>query len=431
MAAKLQQLSPEPSAAEARTRRQRDRPVDRHNDRPRRAGRLPVVLAAAMLTVAGYALAQELRGDQPGSYTVQRGDTLWDIAGRLLQHPWRWSEIWQANPQVENPNLIYPGDVIRLTQQGRTGHTEPPARLATQPGPRNEAPIDALPLSEIEHFLSDLRVVNDFKQLPHVIALEEDRLRGTQGQLAYVRGLTSARNGDRYVVVRPTMRYSQTRRKSNGEYLEFKEDLDFRGNSLKGETANMDLHWTNAMLHSKSLETLGFELALVNIGTVTRGEVGGAQASTLLLDDPMAEVRPGDRLLPVDGQRYDLQFFPHQPRTSLPRGKVQVMAVASGIRNAGAHDVVAISAGARDGIDNGTVFSLWRDGSRIHDETAARFDRGANPFTRRSKKVQLPDEYAGHVMVFRTFDKVSYGLVMQTIKPVQVGYELKHPDATF
>ena len=383
-----------------------------------------------MLTAAGYALAQELRGDRPSSYTVQHGDTLWDIAGRFLQRPWLWPEIWQANPQIENPNLIYPGDALSLTHLERAGRLAE-GRVTTQPGPRGEAPIDALPLSDVEPFLRDLRVVEDFKQLPHVVALEGDRLRGSQGQMAYVRGLADARAGDRYLVLRPTLRYSQTRRKSDGQYLEFREDLDFRGNSLKSETASMDLHWTNAMLHSKSLETLGFELARVNIATVTRGEVGGAQASTVLLDDPIAEVRKGDRLLPVDALRYDLQFFPHPPRASWPRGKVQIMAVAARVGNAGARDVVAISAGARDGIDNGTVLSIWQAGSQVHDETAAQRDRGAYPVMRQSKKVRLPDEYAGHVMVFRTFDKVSYGLVMQMTKPVQVGNELKHPDAAF
>lgn len=387
--------------------------------------RLRVVFAAALLTVATWAVAQQVREGHPDTYVVKRGDTLWDIAGRFLQRPWLWPEIWQANPQIANPHLIYPGDVISLAYLNRV------ARGTVQPGPRTEEPINAVPLSEIESFLRDLRVVDEFKQLPHVVALEDDRLMGAEGQLAYVRGIAVSTPGDRYLVVRPTLRFSQTRRKSNGQYLQFKEDLDFRGNSLKGETANMDLHWTNAMLHSGFLEPLGQELTRVNAGTVTRGEVGGAEASTLLLDDPTAEVRPGDRLIPVDAQAYDLQFFPHPPRNVLPPGKAQIMAVASAMTSGGPHDVVAISAGAREGVDNGTVFSIWRHGSNTYDQVAARRDLGSDPAVRKRTRVQLPDEYAGHVMVFRTFDKMSYGLVMEGVKPTRVGYDLKHPDATF
>ena len=394
-------------------------------DKPRRSIRLRVVLAAALLTVATWALAQELSEGHPDTYVVKRGDTLWDISGRFLKRPWLWPEIWQANPQIANPHLIYPGDVISLAYLNRV------KQASIEPGPRAEAPIDAIPLSEVESFLRDLRVVDGFEDLPHVVALEDDRLRGAQGQLAYVRGIADAQPGTRYMVVRPTMRYAQTRRKSNGEYLQFKEDLDFRGRSIGSETANMDLHWTNAMLASGFLEKLGFELARVNTGTVTRGEVGGAQASTLLLDDPIAEVRPGDRLIPVDVQRYDLQFFPHPPRGTMLPGKAQIMAVASAMTSGGPRDVVAISAGAREGIDNGTVLSIWRNGSRVYDEPAAWHDRGAEPIMSRRNKVQLPDEYAGHVMVFRTFDQVSYGLVMQGVKPARVGYDLKHPDATY
>src|SRR5690606_36310670 len=108
--------------------------------------------AVAMLSVATYAAAQGLRGDHPDTYVVLRGDTLWDIAGRFLQKPWLWPEIWQANPQIANPHLIYPGDVISLAYLNRVGVT---------PGPRIEgAPINAFPLSEVEPFLKDLRVVD-------------------------------------------------------------------------------------------------------------------------------------------------------------------------------------------------------------------------------------------------------------------------------
>ena len=122
------------------------------------------VLAAAAFIVATYATAAEMAGAHPDTYVVKRGDTFWDISGKFLKKPWLWPEIWQANPQIKNPHLIYPGDVISLAYLDR---------VALQPGPRQEAPIGAIPLSDIEPFLKNLRVTDSFEQLPRVVGLEE------------------------------------------------------------------------------------------------------------------------------------------------------------------------------------------------------------------------------------------------------------------
>jgi hypothetical protein len=147
-----------------------------------------------------------------------------------------------------------------------------------------------------------------------------------------------------------------------------------------------------------------------------------------MLDDVKTEARVGDRIIPVDVQPYDLQFFPHAPKQALDADKVRVLAVAVSASGGGTHDVVAISAGSADGIDNGTVVSLWRQGSNEVDRVAYGPDRGEETVTRASR-TRMPDEYASHAMVFRTFDKVSYALVMQSQKPTLLGYLAKHPDA--
>ena len=165
-------------------------------------------------------------------------------------------------------------------------------------------------------------------------------------------------------------------------------------------------------------------------GTVTRGEVGGIQVSTLLLDSGGREVRTGDRLVPVEAQPYDLQFFPHPPKQQLKYGRLTVISVADMVSTGGPHDVIAISGGSREGIDNGTVFSLWRRGNSVTDKVRAGLDRDED-VTLFEKKVRLPDEFAGHAMVFRTFNNVSYALVMSSVKPTRIGYELKHPDAPY
>jgi hypothetical protein len=301
---------------------------------------LRTVVAVALLTVTAYAAAVEMRGDHPDTYTVKRGDTLWDIAGRFLKKPWLWPEIWQANPQVKNPHLIYPGDVLSLAYLDR---------VAVQPGPRQEAPINAISLDEVKPFLKDLRVVDDFHQMPYVVGLEDDRLRRAQ-LLVYVRNL-HAQPGERFLVVRPTQRYTHLDRNACCDIFH-KDDLDFRGDTIK-DTQNF---WTDAVTGHHGKELLGYELQQMAVGTVTRGEVGGVEATTLRLDDEGREVRIGDRLIPVEPQTYDLQFFPHPPKQQFEYGRARVLAVADLLTTGGPHDVIALSVGKREGVDNGTVF---------------------------------------------------------------------------
>ena len=373
------------------------------------------VLTAAFLTIATVSVAQEMRADHPDTYTVRRGDTLWDIAGKFLKRPWLWPEIWQANPQIKNPHLIYPGDVISLAYLDR---------VAVTPGPRGESPVTGVPLKDVEPFLKNLRVVEEYEDLPYVVGLEEDRLRSSLNQSVYVRGLADAQPGQRYAIVRPTVRYTAINPKRCCDVTTTKpDDLDFRGRMTKGT----EQLWNHQMPASRG-EFLGYELMQLTTATVSRGEGGQVEASTLVVDQTGREVRVGDRLIPVEAQTYDLQFFPHPPKQEFEYGKAKVVGVADMISTGGPRDVVALSVGARDGVDNGTVFSSWRVGSNEVDRVAVGDDR-SHDAVGQGNKVRLPDEFAGHMMVFRTFDKVSYALVMDSIRPTRVGYELKHPDA--
>ncbi|WP_045767991.1 LysM peptidoglycan-binding domain-containing protein [Xanthomonas albilineans] len=373
--------------------------------------RLRTVVAVAMLTVATYAVSASMAAEHPDTYVVRKGDTLWAIAGRFLGKPWLWPEIWQANPQVQNPHLIYPGDVLSLAYLDRVAHAE------IKPGPRQEAPIDTIPLSQIEPFLKNLRVVDRIDGLPYVVGLEDNRMRATTGQLVYAVGLGTSQVGQRYAVVRPTVRYVMPK---------LSDDLDAAGRSIPG-SGNL---WQTFVPPDKRRESLGYELAQVNIGTVTRASGNDNQATTLLLQDSAREVRAGDRLIAVEAQPYDLQFVPHPASEQALAAGMRVLAVADAFSAAGPRDVIALSGGRREGIDNGSVVSLWRHGTRVNDRlrrpNTSRADDG---FTGGSGSVALPDEYAAHAMVFRTFDKVSYALVMDGIKPTRIGYDAKHPDA--
>ncbi len=375
--------------------------------------RIRTVVAAAMLTVAAYATAVEMNG-HPTTYVVQKGDTLWDISARFLKKPWLWPEIWQANPQVANPHLIYPGDVLSLAYLDRVVARQ-------EPGPRQEAPITGIPLSEVEPFLKELSVVDRIDHLPYVAGLEDNRLRATSGQLAYVHGLDGAAVGQRYAVVRPTVRYALPKPT---------EDLDAIGRTTPG-SGNL---WKDFTVPNKRPhQQLGYELAKVNVGTITRVPSGNVDVATLALQGTGdgREVRAGDRLVPVEATPYDLQFFPHVPAPGTDGLDVRVLAVADMLLSGGARDVIALSAGSAQGVDNGTVFSLWRQGSHVkHVMKAPNSSQMDDSRVDGNNRLTMPDEYAAHAMVFRTFDNVSYALVMEGIKPVLVGYNARHPDAT-
>jgi hypothetical protein len=355
------------------------------------------------LTLATYAFAQELRDDHPTTYVVQKGDTLWDISARFLKKPWLWPEIWQANPQVKNPHLIYPGDVLSLV------YTDG-ARISSS-GPHAGEAITAVPLGEIEPFLKQLTIVQDHQSLPYVIGLEDDRLMSSSGQLAYVAGMTGAQPGQLVQLARPINRYYR------GREFTHDRELNFRGDEVVYDWRTF---WSDIRYVDKEERVVGIEMMRHNIGEVTQVNDG---ITTVLLREENRDVRVGDRILPVESQPYDPYYYPSAP-ASVPENS-RIAAVTDGLHSAGPHQVVALSIGSAEGVKNGTTFGLWHEGAVRQDRVAFR-----NVISAKQNAMKMPDEFVGHVMVFRTFDRVSYGLVMDAIKPVRVGDLLKHPDAT-
>jgi len=156
--------------------------------------KLPAVVAGIVLTLTAFAASVELAKDHPDTYTVRKGDTLWSISARFLRRPWQWPEVWQANPQVHNPHLIYPGDVLNLAYLNGQTSIGVASRGGIEPHTRAEqleSAIKPLPLSVIEDFLKKPRLLgeDDFKHAPHVVGIEDHHLHGSPGQLVYVRGL--------------------------------------------------------------------------------------------------------------------------------------------------------------------------------------------------------------------------------------------------
>lgn len=368
------------------------------------------LLAGMLVTFAVYAAGAQLRASHPDTYTVRRGDTLWDISAKFLSKPWLWPEIWQANPQVQNPHLIYPGDVLNLSFING-----PTLKLAPGVHSSDDA-VPAIPLSELGMFLKDMRVMKseDVSSAPYVVGMEEARLRGTPGQNLYVRNL-QAEPGQRWAIVRPTHVF-------RGFEQDDKNDAENEivGHTLDADASMVRSPWSEDFRndgHYGRGDDLGVEVSVIGTAeTLRTGDV-----STLLLLDSTMEIRKGDRVMPVDDHPYDPYFYPHAPKSVSPHARV--IAFADALDAAGKRQVVALSIGKQDGVENGQTYAVWQPGETIADDVAGNsWRRGTSPH------VKLPEEFVGHVMVFRTFDRVSYGLIMDSLRPVHRGDTLRMPE---
>ncbi len=385
------------------------------------------VFAAMLVAATVYAAGPELRADHPDTYVVKKGDTLWDISGRFLKSPWYWPEIWQANPQIDNPHLIYPGDVISLVyidgQPRLMVNGAPPGEPAPDLGPKMREADDGeaippLPLSSIRSFLSRPRVLSqeDYESAPYIVANEEARILTTDQQLIYGRRFNDGLEvGQQYVIARPTLVY----RSVPDGWLWQKDKR--RSKTDAWEAADQYRSNWREWIANRGEDLLGYEVEEVGNATVTR--VG--DPATLYVTYGDKEIRRGDLLLPVEESPLPMNFYPHAP-ASVP-ADARVIGISGDFDHAGPADVLAISAGAREGVEVGEVYSIYQPGETVQDETSYPKGTVREFFNPRDKKVTLPDEFVGHVMIFRTFDRISYGLVMNGVRPVNLGAILKEP----
>ena len=380
------------------------------------------VVAAALLALP--VLAVELKPDHPESYTVKRGDTLWDISAKFLNTPWNWPEIWHANPQVQNPHLIYPGDVLSLIYiDGK------PFLVASDGGPqiRRESAAEAvraIPLSAIRQFLDRPRMLteNEWRAAPYIVGMEENRLLAVNNQLAYVRQM-NAPVGTKFAVARPTVVYRDVPKGYPWQKNNHERRADsWRNESSKTIGGGMSWLWHD-WLYEKNTRILGYEL--LEIGTAELVSSGDPATTYVRYVDQ--EIKKGDLLLPIINKPFDYEFIPHPPK-KVPEN-MRVLAFTDAAFAAGTSQVVVLSRGAEDGVDSGQTYAIFTPGATIRDEV--RYGRNKNDlrtaFRPGKADVTLPDEFVAHVMVFRTFDQVSYGLLMDGIKPVHLGDMLRMP----
>ncbi|HOP17687.1 MAG: LysM peptidoglycan-binding domain-containing protein [Chromatiaceae bacterium] len=322
------------------------------------------------------ALADELlRADHPDQYTVVKGDTLWDISGRFLRSPWRWPDIWYVNPQIANPHLIYPGDVLELV------YIDGKPQLRMRRGPLKLSPtvrstpwdgaIPTIPVDAIGPFLTRPYVL-DKDQLdgaPYIVDFADEHILGGAGQKAYVRRIDQT-EPLKYEIVRP-----------GGPY----KDAD-------------------------TGEILGYEA--LYIGTSELQRTG--DPATVFINSTDLESVIGDRLIPAGEEKATANFTPHAPAQPV---EGSIIAVMNGVSQIGQYNVVVLDRGARDGLAPGTVLRVDQRGELIRDVVT--------PDSR--DKVQLPDEEAGLLMVFRTFERVSFGLVMHASRVMHVNDRVRNP----
>lgn len=338
-------------------------------------------VALLLLAASGLTQAEvQLRADHPQSYTVQPGDTLWDISGKFLSQPWKWRELWQANPQVANPDLIYPGNVLSLVYvngqpklmvgraPGGSGGT-----IKLSPKVRTSAlseAIPTIPLEKINSFLLANRAIEDiaaFNSAPYIFASDGERVVSGAGDRVYARGVMG------------------------GEHHVF-------GLFRQGKT------YTDP----QTGEVLG-----VNADEVGMAEVVATEnnISTLRLLRTTQETRNGDRLLVTEERPISSTFVPAEPQQQI-RG--HIIDVPRGVTQVGELDVVVIDKGARDGLEEGSVLAIYHTGETVRDRLT-------------DEQIKAPDERAGLLMVFRTYNKISYALVLSASRPLSTRDSVRNP----
>ena len=323
-----------------------------------------------------------LNPSAPKSYTVQRGDTLWGIATMYLRDPWLWPEIWQINPNVRNPHLIYPGDVLALAygadgrpilrlERGSAARVEPLVRSNPIDGP-----IATIPYSAIAAFLGRPSVItkDDLKKAPRVVALRDAHVVGGNGYEVYVRGLGESPAG-RYNIVRQGQ---QLRDPDNGKLLGY----------------------------------MGVYTGAARIERVDR-------ISKAVLVDSARETQAGDLLFSDDVQT-TADFVPHAPAKRIDG---RIISVVDGVMLIGQYQVVAINRGKAQGLEAGHVLAIDDAGDKVRVPC----ERSWSQWCFGGSKLRLPDERVGTLLVFKTYDQMSYGLIVSAVAPVSISDRVHNP----
>ncbi len=314
----------------------------------------------------------ELADSAPDRHVVVSGDTLWDIAAKFLKEPYRWPEIWRLNQEdIRNPHRIYPGQVLLLDRRepvprlmlGELVKVEPSVYSSEE-----RQAIPSIPQKVIAPFLSQPLVVGVDALAPaaRIVATPETRVFLGAGDTAYASGVSDGVK--LWNIYRPAA----------------------------------------TLVDPETGEALGVEAIFLGTARLVRP----GEPATLEIVSSLQEIGRGDRLLPAP--RPDIiSYVPHAPATAI---NARVISVYGAVAEGGRHSIVALSRGQRDGMEVGQVLALQHSGKVVVDRTQAK-----------QQLIRLPDERYGLVFVFRVFERVSYGLVMDVSRPVVPGDLVKNP----
>ena len=345
---------------------------------------LRIVLGSLIpLFFSGLVWADSLRinPNHPGQYTVVKGDTLWDISGKFLEHPWQWPELWENNPQIKNPHWIYPGDTLYFSYV----NGEPRLSLTPFDGNSGKAPdlvphiressikqaIPMIPSDAIAQFLSSPKVVSEeeIAGSPYVLEIADEHLVAGSGDRIYVRAIENP-EGLGYTVYRQGKPY----------------------------------------ISPDTQEILGYEAEYI---ADTLVESAGDPA-TLRITKSDSEVRRGDRLMLSSEGEMALNYFPRPPEQRITGSIIRVM---GGVSQIGQHNIVVIDKGKVEGLEVGHTLDIYKRGKVVVDKIQS--DDAVS--------VKLPDELGGQLMVFRVFERVSFGLVMKATSAMHVLDKVQTP----
>ena len=343
---------------------------------------------------AQAATACKFRPNAPDQHMVVKGDTLWDISGKFLEHPWCWPQVWGMNKdEIKNPHWIYPGQIVYFDRaSGRLSLRKPGSgdglgangTVRMSPQLRTEGlgadAIASIPSGVIEPFLSQPLIVEagELKSAPRIVAGREGRMFLAKDEKVYVRG--GLKGGSSFQVFRP-------------------------GIPLKDPVTG---------------NVLGYEAAYLGTVSLNAEAKPGADVHTFIVSESKQEMAVGDHLMPSPPTAVR-NYVPHEPERPID---ARVIGIYSGVTYAGQNQVVSINRGALDGLDVGSVLQLYTLGKTVKDKTQP----SAGWFKKSNATIKLPDEQSGTLFIFRTFKQISYGLIMQATEPVEVGDVAKSPE---
>ena len=338
-----------------------------------------VLFISLVLLLSSFASALTIKSNAPTTYTVVKGDTLWDISGMYLNEPWRWGEIWRSNPQIKNPHLIYPGDVISF-QNGRLSITRSKGgmRHVKLTPEMKEVPIDlGIPVvsyNKIKSSLLHIKVVTDaeVKALPYIIAAENNRLIALQNQRVYIN--KPLKTGVTYDVYE------------------------------RGETHKATRGAQNRKGKSRTVE-LGTEIIKVGEVVIERIDPSGETSTGIVKSLNRRGINPGNWLVEKPAAGVDF-FFEPKPA---PHGvAAEIINLPNAFQNASKRYTVVLDRGMDAGLERGHTLLVQSDEKYVND-----------PHT--GEKVKLPSEALGTIMIYEVFDQTSLGLVMDAKDRIKLG----------